>query len=62
MVNQHITKISAKKNKKENSKLVQLKTMSIIVQSAIRTVQIELPINIKLTFITNVQFGQGESE
>lgn len=62
MVNQHITKISAKKNKKENSKLVQLKTMSIIVQSAIRTVQIELPINIKLTFITNVQLGQGESE
>ena len=62
MVNQHITKISAKKNKKENSKIVQIKTMSIIVQSAIRTVQIELPINIKLTFITNVQLGQGESE
>ena len=62
MVNQHITKISAKKNKKENSKIVQIKTMSIIVQSAIRTVQIELPSNIKLTFITNVQFRQGESE
>lgn len=35
---------------------------AMIIPSAIRTAQIELSNNIKLTFITNIQFGQGESE